>query len=392
MGGTEEGTRLAERVDIREYFEDLEDPRNGPAQMHELIDIVVIAICAIVCGADHWTEVEAFGQAREAWLRQFLELPHGIPSHDTFSRVFRYLNPAAFESGFRAWTQALHNRTAGEVIPIDGKCLRGSHDRATEKAAIYMVSAWAENNHLVLGQRKVDEKSNEITAIPELLRVLDVKDCIVTIDAMGTQKEISAQIREQEGDYLLALKGNHSHLSEDADSLFKWAKKTDYLGLDHDYHRTINKGHDRIEIRECWTLSGVASLSVLSGQQDWAGLQTVARIRSERRHNGDITSDERFYISSLPYAGQHTATQVLHAARSHWGIENRLHWVLDMAFHEDECRVRLGHGDENLAILRHIALNLLRADKHTRLGVHGKRLKAAWDLDYLSEILGFQMR
>jgi len=380
------------RTDIRTYFAELKDPRNGPAQRHQLLDIVIIAICAIVCGADHWTEVETFGQARETWLRQFLELPHGIPSHDTFGRVFRHLDPEVFESSFRTWTQALHKRSAGEVIPIDGKCLRSSHDRSSGKAAIYMVSAWTENNHLVLGQRKVDAKSNEITAIPELLRMLDIKECIVTIDAMGTQKAIAAQIREQEGDYLLALKGNHTHLNEDVASLFKWAEKIDYVGLDHDYHRTINKGHDRIEIRECWTLSGATSIGILNEHEDWGGLQTVTRIRAERRLNDRTTVEDRFYISSLPYTGPDTAARVLHAARSHWGIENSLHWVLDMAFREDECRVRLGHGDENLAVLRHIALNLLRADKKTKLGVHGKRLKAAWNPDYLAEILEIQMR
>ena len=302
---------------------------------------------------------------------------------DTFGRVFRHLAPQSFEACFRQWTQAIHKRTQGEVIPIDGKCLRRSHDQAMGKQAIYVVSAWASKNHLVLGQSKVDAKTNEITAIPELLKVLDVRGCIVSIDAIGTQKGIAEQIVTQGGDYVLALKENQPHLLEDVRSLFSWAEKMDFQDMRHAYHQTINKGHGRIEIRECWTLSDPACLAMLEGWEDWSGLQTVVCIRAQRRVGDQITREERYYISSLPDEGARTAERALGAVRAHWSIENELHWVL----REDECRVRKGHGDENLAVLRHIALNLLRSDTQTRLGVHGKRLKAGWNTDYLAQLL-----
>jgi predicted transposase YbfD/YdcC len=349
--------------------------------------MIIIAICASLCGADHWTEVEAFGKAKLAWLRTFLALPGGIPSHDTFGRLFRYLDPDAFEAGFRQWTAGLRQRIGGEVIPIDGKCLRSSHDEGLGKDAIYMVSAWASENRLVLGQSKVDAKSNEITAIPELLHKLDVAGCIVSIDAIGTQKDIAAQIVAQEGDYVLALKHNQPHLHEDVQSLFTWADNRDYEAIRHAYHQATHKGHGRIEIRECWTISDPSCIAMLAGWEDWAKLHTVVRVRAERRVGKTGTTEERYYISSLPDVGAATAEQALGAIRSHWGIENCLHWVLDMAFREDESRVRKDHGDENLAVLHHIALNLLRQDTQTRLGIHGKRLKAGWDTDYLARLL-----
>ena len=382
-----DATTKTSGTDLLTCFAKLEDPRDGLAQLHELLDIVVIAVCAIICGADHWTEVEAFGKAKEAWLSTFLALPHGIPSHDTFGRVFRHLDPEAFEASFREWTGAIRDRVGGEVIPIDGKCLRRSGDAPLGKSAIYMVSAWASSTHLVLGQRRVDAKSNEITAIPELLRTLDVAGCVVSIDAIGTQKEIAQQIVAQAGDYVLALKDNQPHLREDVQSLFQWAEKLGYAELPHAYVKTTHKGHGRIETRECWTLSGPTCLALLADGDAWTGLQTVVRVRAERRTGDQHTSEERYYISSLPDVGPHTAERALEAVRSHWCIENQLHWVLDMAFREDESRVRKDHGDENLAVLRHIALNLLRQDTRTRLGIHGKRLKAGWDTAYLSQLL-----
>jgi predicted transposase YbfD/YdcC len=388
MGTAAENTKS----DLRTCFANLEDPRNGHAQVHELLDIIVIAICAIICGADHWTEVEAFGKAKQAWLSTFLALPAGIPSHDTFGRLFRYLDPQAFEASFRQWTAVLQQRIGGQVIPIDGKCLRGSHDRRLGKNAIYMVSAWASSSRLVLGQSKVDAKTNEITAIPELLRELDVAGCIVSIDAMGTQKEIAAQIVAQEGDYVLALKENQPHLLEDVQSLFTWADNRDYEAMVHAYHKDTHKGHGRIEIRECWTISDPSCIAMLAGWEEWAHLHTVVRVQTERHVGETCTTEARYYISSLPDAGARTAEHALKAVRSHWGIENCLHWVLDVAFREDQNRVRKDHGDENLAVLRHIALNLLRQDTGTRLGIHGKRLKAGWDTDYLSHLITPEMR
>lgn len=379
-------------ADLKTCFANLEDPRDGHAQVHELLDMIIIAICASICGADCWTEVEAFGKAKLAWLSTFLALPGGIPSHDTFGRLFRYLDPEAFEAGFRQWTAGLRQRIGGEVIPIDGKCLRGSHDRGLGKNAIYMVSAWASENRLVLGQSKVDAKSNEITAIPELLRKLDVAGCIVSIDAIGTQKDIAAQIVAQEGDYVLALKENQPHLREDVQSLFTWADNRDYEAIVHAYYKDTRKGHGRLEIRECWTISDPSCIAMLAGGEEWSNLRTVVRVRAERQVGATRTTEVRYYISSLPDAGTRTAEHVLQAVRSHWGIENCLHWVLDMAFHEDESRVRKDHGDENLAVLRHIALNLLRQDTATRLGIHGKRLKAGWNTDYLAQLLTLEMR
>lgn len=376
-------------TDLRTHFAELEDPRTGNALLHPLDEILIIAICAIICGANHWTEVAAFGQAKETWLRTFLDLEAGIPSHDTFGRVFRHLDPVGFETGFRNWTQTVRQKIAGEIIPVDGKCLRGSHDGDLGKQAIYIVSAWASRNRLVLGQRKVDAKSNEITAIPELLRVLDIAGCIVSIDAIGTQKALAQQVVEQDGDYLFALKENQPHLLEDVQSLFLWADKIDYEALHHAHGQTVNKGHGRIEKRECWTISDPTGIAMLADGAAWAKLQTVVRVRAQRQVGDDCTVEERFYISSIPHAGDRTATLALAATRSHWGIENCLHWVLDMAFREDECRVRKDHGDENLAVLRHIALNLLQQDATTRLGVHGKRLKAAWDTSYLEQLLRF---
>jgi len=255
-----------------------------------------------------------------------------------------------------------------------------------------MVSAWASENHLVLGQSRVDAKSNEITAIPELLRKLDVAGCIVSIDAIGTQKDIAAQIVAQEGDYVLALKENQPHLREDVQSLFTWADNRDYEAMVHAYHKDTHKGHGRLETRECWTISDPSCIAMLASGEEWANLRTVVRVRAERQVGATRTTEVRYYISSLPDAGPRTAEQVLQAVRSHWSIENCLHWVLDMAFREDESRVRKDHGDENLAVLRHIALNLLRQDTATRLGIHGKRLKAGWDTQYLARLLSFEMR
>lgn len=375
-------------ADLKSHFGTLDDPRNGHAQLHKLLDIIIIAICAVMCGANAWTEVETFGKAKQEWLETFLELPHGIPSHDTFGRVFRMLDPVSFEARFRDWVAAVKTQTEQEIVGVDGKCLRRSHDAPLGKAAIYMVSAWATQNRLVLGQRKVAEKSNEITAIPELLSLLDVRGCLVTIDAIGTQKPIAAQIVAQEADYLLAVKDNQPHLRDDLDRLFTWAERVAYDNIQHAHCQTTNKGHGRIEVRECWTISDPEGLRMIAQVDDWQDLRTVVRIRAQRTLNGKTTTQERYYISSLLEQGQQTATQALKAARWHWGIENRLHWVLDIAFREDECRVRKDHGDENLAVLRHIALNLLRQDTATQLGIHGKRLKAGWDAQYRSKLLG----
>jgi predicted transposase YbfD/YdcC len=370
---------------ISAHFADLDDPRIERTKDHPLINIVTIAICSVICGADGWTDMETFGYAKQEWLATFLDLDKGIPSHDTFGRVFGMLDPDQFEACFVSWIRAIAQLTNGEIIAIDGKCLRRSHDKTAGKKAIYMVSAWASANHMVLGQKKVDEKSNEITAIPKLLEVLEIAGCIVTIDAMGCQKEVAKNIVENKNaDYVLALKGNQGNLHEDVAAIFDYAKKVDYKNVAHDFHKTVNKGHGRIEIRQCWTVDVSEWKEHIRNCDAWVGIKSLVKIVSERRVGAKITVETRYFIASL----ESNAKQALHAVRTHWSIENSLHWVLDIAFREDESRVRKGHGDHNFAILRHIALNLLKQDKKGKGGIHAKRLRAGWDEEYLLHILG----
>jgi predicted transposase YbfD/YdcC len=368
---------------ITEHFASLQDPRMERTKLHQLLDILVIAICAVICGADDWVEVELFGNAKLAWLRTFLELANGIPSHDTFGRVFAHLNPEQFQQCFLAWIQAVSEITGGQVVAIDGKVLRGSCNRVLGKAGIDMVSAWATANHLVLGQVKVDDKSNEITAIPKLLQVLEIAGCIVTIDAIGCQTEIAATIVALDADYVLAVKENQGHLYEDIKGLFDAAQAVNFKDVPHDYAKTTDKGHGRLEIRQCWTIADAALVTYLRNYAGWRNLRTIVKVVSERRVNGATTVEARYFISSL--AGD--APQVLKAVRGHWGIENSLHWVLDIAFDEDHHRVRKDNGPANFAVLRHIALNLLKQEKSLKVGIKAKRLKAGWDEPYLLKVL-----
>lgn len=367
---------------IEQHFGELEDPRIDRTKLHKLLDILVIAICAVIAGADNWEDVEEFGKAREEWFKTFLELPNGIPSHDTFNRVFARLNPERFQACFINWVMAVSEIIGAQVIAIDGKVLRCSHDKGIGKAAIDMVSAWATANRLVLGQVKVDEKSNELTAIPQLLGSLEIVGCIVTIDAMGCQTDIAEKIVAREADYVLALKDNQGNLYEDVVRLFDDLKASQYTAYAFNYDKTVNKDHGRIEIRECWTISDPAILQYLRGFTKWKNLATVSCIRSERRIGEGRTYENRYHIASCI-----GAKRVLTAVRSHWGVENQLHWVLDIAFDEDRCRVRKDHGPENFAVLRHIALNLLKQENTCKRGIKGKRLLAAWKQDYLLKVL-----
>lgn len=368
---------------IAKHFGELEDPRTGNAKAHLFLEILIIAICAVICGADGWSDVELFGKNKKAWLKTFLQLPKGIPSHDTFGRVFAKIKPQEFQKRFIEWVQAIERLTSGQVVAVDGKKLRRSHDQEAGKEAISMVSAWATQNQLVLGQTKVAEKSNEISAIPELLQLLDISGCIVTIDAIGTQTEVAETILAGGGDYLLAVKENQGHLLEDIQCLFEVDVAHGLEKAGHKYAKTVNKGHGRLETRECWVTDREDYLGLVRHRQDWKGLRSLIRIVSQRKIGDTLKVQTRYFISSLPA----DAKTILKAKRSHWKIENQVHWVLDIAFREDESRVRKDHGAENLAVLRHLALNLLKKDKSVKGGIHAKRLQAGWNTDYLLTLL-----
>jgi predicted transposase YbfD/YdcC len=357
------------------YFSVVPDPRLDRQKRHNLLDILAIAVCAVLCGADAWTEVEEFGKARLDWLRTFLKLENGIPSHDTFGRVFAAMDTAALQEAFGAWTREVAGRIEG-VIAIDGKTVRRSHDRGEGKAAIHMVSAWGQANGLVLGQVKTEEKSNEITAIPKLLEQLDVRGCIVTIDAMGCQSRIAEKIVERGGDYLLAVKGNQKTLHEDIERHFA-ELNTDTC----DYHESVEKDHGRIETRQCWVSSDIGGIGE---PNQWTGLHAVAMVRSIRQCGNETSTDTRYFISSAKHGA---AKRLAEHVRAHWGIENSLHWVLDIAFNEDQCRIRAGNAAANFTLIRHLALNILKNDTTCKRGIKTKRKRAAWDNQYLLQLL-----
>jgi predicted transposase YbfD/YdcC len=367
---------------IETHFAAVSDPRQYGKVDHPLINIIFITLCGVLCGADDWVAITDFAQAQEEWLAKYLDLKNGLPSHDTLGRTFAIIDREEFQQGFLSWMSSVSQLIAG-VVAIDGKQLRRSHDKGIGKEAIHMVSAWSVANGLVLGQRKVDEKSNEITAIPLLLEALDLTGCIVTIDAMGCQREIAQQIVEQAGDYVLSLKGNQGQLHQDVTAMFDYFEGIAFKEIDHDYHKTVNKGHGRLEIRECWVFEPAAWSDYFRTLDKWAGLQSVVMIRSQRQEGEKVTSETRYFITSL--AAQ--AAKILQTARHHWGIENELHWVLDVAFNEDQSRVRQGYAAENLAVIRHLVLNLLSQEQSHKVGKKNKRLRCAWDVAYREKVL-----
>lgn len=364
-----------------EFFADLPDPRLNRRKRHELTDIFVVTLCAVLTGAEGWTEVEQFGKVRIDWLRTFLKLENGIPSHDTFGRVFRLIDPEEFGRRFLDWIQSVCLQGDGRIVAIDGKTLRRSYDRRDNKAAIHMISAWAVENRVVLGQLKTEEKSNEITAIPELLKLLDVKGCIVTLDAMGCQKKIARHITDAGGDYVLGLKGNQTKLKDEVERFFDCAERDDYALMESDSHETVEKDHGRVEKRAY----RIVAEESFEAKGEWGGLKAVGMVKSERTVEGVTSRETRYYICSRMMSAKAFAA----AARGHWGIENSLHWVLDVVFREDECRVRKDHAPENLSMIRRLALNLLREEKTIcKLGLKAKRHRCAIDNNYLAHILG----
>lgn len=363
-----------------DYFAEVPDPRRSQGRRHKLIDILAISLCAVLCGADDFVEIEEFGETREAWLRQFLELPHGIPSHDTFGRVFAALDPQAFGRCFMAWVREVADLSEGAIVAIDGKAVRRSYDAASDGPAIKLVSAWARENRLTLGQVKVAAGSNEITAVPELLRSLAVAGCVVTADALNCQKEIAAEVRRQGADYVLALKGNHGGLHERVEQFLASVREGRTHGFTVSEHRSVEKEHGRIEERHFWQVEAPDDLTA-SGE--WVDLQTVGLCEAVRELEGAVSLNRRYYLSSLPVEAERFAE----AVRGHWAVENSCHWVLDVVFREDDSRVRVAHAAENFALLRRLVNNLLQHERSVKRGVKAKRLKAALDENYLLKVL-----
>ena len=363
------------------FFDELDDPRMDRTKLHSLSDILVITICAVICGADDWTEIELFGKTKHKWLKTFLELPNGIPSHDTFGRVFSLLDPKQLEQCFQRWVAAMAKCSGGQLIAIDGKTIRRSFDKADNKAAIHMVSAWSETNRLVLGQLSTDEKSNEIKAIPRLLKMLDITDSVVTIDAMGCQKTIAKQIVDQKGHYLLQVKKNQPELHHLIEETFNELTGRGIDGVWYSFHEEVDAGHGRVETRRIWATDWT---DWYSGRKKWKQLRSFVCVESVREVDGRSSTERRYYISDLD---GRDAKAMLGYIRGHWGIENKLHWSLDVTFREDNLRQRVGHSAENLSRIRRLALNLLRQDKSVKVGAKAKRFKASLEDSYLLQIL-----
>lgn len=366
---------------LAEHFATLPDPRKLRGQRHRLHDVIAIAILATVCGFDGWAAVEDFGKAKRAWLATFLDLPHGIPSHDTFGRLFAAFDPEAFERCLRSWTASLTSLPGGSLIAVDGKTSCGSGDAHTDKNPLHLVSAWARDNGLVLGQIATDAKSNEITAIPKLLELLDLKQAVVTTDAMGCQKQIAAAVVAGGGDYLLQVKDNHPTLHEEVKLLFSEADLLGFEGMRYARHSTVEKDHGRIETRQ---LDSVWDLNWFHDRALWPKLGCFVRVRSTREIRGKLSRQDRFFLSSL--SGR-DAARLLDLVRGHWSVENQLHWSLDVTFGEDHSRVRMGHAAEHLSRIRGVAVGLLKQETSFKGGLQRKRMRCAIDHDYLLKVV-----
>jgi predicted transposase YbfD/YdcC len=371
-------------ADFFAHFANLPEPRIDRTKRHKLMDVVFITVCALLSGANDFVGMEKFGKAKLDWLKKYLELPHGIPSHDTFGRVIQAIDPQKFVDCFRSWVAAFADTKLGRLINIDGKTARASLDRPTDQNPLHVVSAWARDSRLLLGQVAVDEKSNEITAIPKLLEILDLAGAVVTIDAMGCQTEIVAKIRDKKGDYILAVKGNQEHLEEDVIAEFVKVDEPCKHGPHSqapDVYETKEKGHGREEHRRC---EAIPVPSTLRNKDKWKDIQSICRVTRTYTERNDEKSEVRYFISSL----LPKATKLARGVRGHWGIENGLHWILDMAFAEDRNRARTGHAQENMALLRRWALSVLQQDTTLKGGIEKKRLQAAWNEKNLEALLG----
>jgi predicted transposase YbfD/YdcC len=377
----------AKRVSIRQCFAELPEPRREHMRLHKLWDIIALTILGVMAGADSWVEVANYGLSKIDWLQTFLELPNGIPSHDTLGRVFALLDPVALQQGFLNWVQAIAESTLGRVVAIDGKTARRSFDNAAGKGPLHMVSAWLSENRLLLGQQACDSKSNEITAIPELIKTLEISGAIVTTDAMGCQKTITAAIRDAGADYVLAVKDNQPTLHDDIRQVFSDGLDDNFADLEHHCQRTAEKGHGRIETRIYHIVPVPKELK--ERHADWEDLRSIGMVFSERQEGDKEPSLEtRYFISSLPPKVKTFAR----AVRNHWGIETSLHWVLDVGFHEDDSRLRKGHGQENLALVRRLAVSLFHNEATCKVGVACKRKRAGWNDDYLLQVLGASLK
>ena len=364
---------------IISHFQYITDFRIERTKKHKLIDIIFIALCAMICGYDSWDEMELFAKAKIDWFKKYLDLPNGIPSHDTIRRVFMYIDPKAFEQCFIQWIQQLNISTQGKIVAIDGKTLKGSHNRCKGKKAIHMVNAWLCENECVIGQYKVSEKSNEITAIPELLDNLILTGSTVTIDAMGCQTAIAKKIVDAGANYVFGLKGNQGALREEVEDLFSEIERTDFYKDEYDSSNNIDGDHGRIDIRECFAISS----HHIELSNKWEGIKSVAMIKSQRHVAGKVSNEKRYYISSLEV----DAEKISHTIRSHWHVENSLHWCLDIGFQEDSCRIRAGYAAQNLAVIRQMALNFIKSNKTKKGGIIRQRKLAALDNQYLETLL-----
>jgi len=365
---------------LKDHFAQLPDPRIGRAKRHELLDILLISVCALLCGAESFVDREQFGHCKADWFKTWLALPHGIPSHDTFNRVFSLVDPARFMDCFLNWTQSLRIAFAGELVALDGKTVRRS--RARTQGPIHLVNVWAARNRLVLGQLKVADHSNEITALPALLRALELTGCVVTVDAMGCQKQVAKEIHEADADYVLALKGNQGTLPAEVKEFLDDAQQRGFAGVIHQFVETVDKDHGRLETRRYWVTE---EIGWLADRSEWEALRSIGLVEAVREINGQVSTDRRYYLSSLPARAEPFAA----AVRGHWQIENSLHWVLDVQMGEDRCGVRDQNAAQNMAAWRALCLNLLRRNRQVKVGVRSKQKVAGWNNDYLRSLLNF---